>query len=247
MLKRDYNKTMNYCKKILCLAASLAALMLALYTLHDLQTAEGAGLYLSMVFGHPNRTLFDILVDIVGMLFFLTALLLPCLFMKRLCLESFFRFLAVYTAFMPIMHPGKVVHLADSFLNITFRQSLLDKSWGQAFFIECAPIFDLLKYLAPLLLILWSINKAHRNAAQTISRIYLPCTIALFIAYILFDSISDTILYLFGYLLLIQCFREWEQICKRLSRFENFSLILFFGCLLRGIYRMLESISLSHL
>ena len=37
------------------------------FTLHDMQTSQGTGLYLAMLWGHTDRTGFDILVDAFGM------------------------------------------------------------------------------------------------------------------------------------------------------------------------------------
>ena len=79
MLNPLSTESLKKLQNTLFLTCSIGALLLVLYTLHDMQTAEGAGLYLSILYGQSNRTPFDILVDIMGMLLLLALLLLPCL------------------------------------------------------------------------------------------------------------------------------------------------------------------------
>lgn len=247
MLKSLENKKITQYQNILFLSGSLGALGLALYTLHDLQTAEGAGLYLSLLYGQANRTPFDILVDIMGMLLLLALLLLPCLFLKHLRLASFFRLLSVYLAIMPIVHPGNAVHLSSALWDLSLRENLLKGNFLQILFTDCVPVFELLRFILPFLLLLLAINRTQGITGFQKARFLFPCIIVVFALYLLFDGIAETALYLLYYLLLILCFAEWEAACKHSTGFSNRSLILFAGCLLRGIYRMLELISHAHL
>lgn len=241
MLKSLDNTHTNKYINVLLLFASLGALGLALYTLHDLQTAEGAGLYLSIISGQSQRIYFDILADLAGMLLLLTALLLPCLLLRHFKMVSFFRILSVYLAIMPVVRPGNVVHLSDAFLNMSLRPVILEGNLGQLLFVECAPVFDAFKITLPFLVLLFAINKSKRG------KVFIPCILALLLLYLLVGEIAETTLYLIYYLLLIWCFAEWEDGCERSPRLADWSSIVFIGCLLRGIYRMLALTSLASL
>lgn len=240
-------KQTTHPKRILFWTGSLLSLALALYTLHDMQTAEGAGLYLSILYGQSNRVPFDLMVDIMGMLLFLSLLLLPCLILRHLQLDSFFRLLAVSLAFMPVAHPGNTLHVIEHFLNLTLRESILQGDFLPLLFEEYVPAFQLLKVLLPFLLLLVAINKTLHTSGFLRKRYWLLFMLFFFVMYLLFENTAHTFLYLFYYFLLIWCFDEWEATCKHSKAFADWSLIMFAGCLLRGIYRMLDLISHAHL
>ncbi len=247
MLKPITQEKLNRYQNLLFLICSAIALGLAFYTLHDMQTAEGAGLYLSILYGQTNRVPFDILVNIMGMLLFLALLLLPCLLLEHLSHASFFRLLAVYLALIPTAHPGNAVHLSNALFNLSFRESILQGNFLKILFVECVPVFETLKLILPFLLLLTFMNSTLHISGFQKKKIWLPCILVLFILYLLFDCIAETTLYLLHYFLIVWCFGEWEATCKHSPRFANWSMILFIGCLLRGVYRMLELISHAHL
>ena len=247
MIKSLKSIPKNKYQLALFICSTVVAVLLALYTLHDLQTAEGAGLYLSMIFGQSQRTIFDILVDVMGMLLLFAMLLLPGLLLKHMGMASFFRFMSVYLAFMPIVHPGNVVHLGNSFLNMSLRQNISEGNLLQLLFVDCAPAFDALKYTLPLLLLLHAMCRMQKLKPFEKSRLFVFFIIVLFVLYLLFGETAETTLYLLNYLLIVWCFAKWEALCKHSTSFGDWSIILFIGCMLRGIYRMLELISHAHL
>ena len=71
----------RYAEWIQALSALLLIAMAGL-TLHDMQTAEGAGLYLAIKAGAEDRRMYDFAVDAAGMLCLLVLLLLPCFLQK---------------------------------------------------------------------------------------------------------------------------------------------------------------------
>lgn len=247
MQKNSENSKTNLYKNIFFLGAILCTLILALYALHDLQTAEGAGLYLSILYGHSSRLIFDILVDVMGMLLFLAVLLLPCLFLRCLNPASIFRLFACYLAFMPIVHPGNAVHLFEVLFHLQLRDSLLTHKWGHFLYVDCLPLFELIPLLVTLLLLLTFAGKQLGLHTYCKMKLFLPVLFILVVLFLLFDSIAETALYLICYILLIGSFAASEALCKKSPRFANWSLILFTGCLLRGIYRLLEVISHAHI
>ena len=247
MFKSLENSKTNLYKNIFFIGAILCTLALAVYTLHDLQTAEGAGLYLSIVYGQSSRIVFDVLVDVMGMLLFLAVLLLPCLLLKSLNPASFFRLFACYLAFMPVVHPGNAVHLFEALFSLKLRDSLLTQDWGHFLYVDCLPLFEIVPLLLSFLLLLTFIGKQLELDATCKMKLFLPFLLIFIVLFLLFGGISETALYFICYMLLIRSFAEWEALCKSAPRFANWSLILFTGCLLRGIYRLLELISHAHL
>ncbi len=130
----------RYAEWIQALSALLLIAMAGL-TLHDMQTAEGAGLYLAIKAGAEDRRMYDFAVDAAGMLCLLVLLLLPCLLQKRLRPAPFLRFASASLAFLPVVSMALLVHLADGTEEMALRQAI---SMGQ-------PGAALLEWLGELL------------------------------------------------------------------------------------------------
>lgn len=130
----------RYAEWIQALSALLLIAMAGL-TLHDMQTAEGAGLYLAIKAGAEDRRMYDFAVDAAGMLCLLLLLLLPCLLQKRLRPAPFLRFASASLAFLPVTSMALLVHLADGTEEMALRQAI---SMGQ-------PGAALLEWLGELL------------------------------------------------------------------------------------------------
>lgn len=130
----------RYAEWIQALSALLLIAMAGL-TLHDMQTAEGAGLYLAIKAGAEDRRMYDFAVDAAGMLCLLLLLLLPCLLQKRLRPAPFLRFASASLAFLPVVSMALLVHLADGTEEMALRQAI---SMGQ-------PGAALLEWLGELL------------------------------------------------------------------------------------------------
>lgn len=130
----------RYAEWIQALSALLLIAMAEL-TLHDMQTAEGAGLYLAIKAGAEDRRMYDFAVDAAGMLCLLVLLLLPCLLQKRLRPAPFLRFASASLAFLPVVSMALLVHLADGTEEMALRQAI---SMGQ-------PGAALLEWLGELL------------------------------------------------------------------------------------------------
>nr|WP_300834671.1 hypothetical protein [uncultured Acetatifactor sp.] len=130
----------RYAEWIQALSA-LLLIAIAGLTLHDMQTAEGAGLYLAIKAGAEDRRMCDFAVDAAGMLCLLVLLLLPCLLQKRLRPAPFLRFASASLAFLPVTSMALLVHLADGTEEMALRQAI---SMGQ-------PGAALLEWLGELL------------------------------------------------------------------------------------------------
>ncbi len=239
-------KQVNILIRTLILVSLLGSLALAFYTLHDLQTAEGAGLYLSITF-NSSRTLWDALVDITGILLLFLVTILPIFITKCASVDSFFRFFSIYLAFMPIAHPGNVVHLPNAFKAVILRPNLLNCNWGDYLFQDLQPIFDMLKWILPLILLLYALNKCSDTKKVPCRKWFLFLFPVLILGFCLFENVAFTFLYLAYYLLFLWLFKEMETFFSICPRFVPWSNILFGGCLLRGVYRMLQLISITHI
>lgn len=240
-------KQINTLLRFLILVSLFGSFALAFYTLHDLQTAEGAGLYLSITYNSSSRILFDAVIDITGMLLLFLVTFLPILIMGKASLDSFFRFFSIYLAFMPIIHPGNVVHLLNAFQNITFRPNLINCNWENFLFQDLQPIFDMLKWLLPLILLLYAFNKISGGTKVSYRKWFLFLFLIFIFCFCIFENIAFTFLYLAYYLLFLWLFKETETFFLICPSFAPWSYILFGGCLLRGIYRMLHLISITHI
>lgn len=229
---------------------SAGVLAFSLLTLHDLQMAEGAGLYLAMQCGvdASRRLPFDILVDIVGMVCFVAAILLPCMLLKRKKAASFLRLLSAYIAFVPIMHPGNTVHIIDNFKNLSLRQTLLDGNLATFVLEGFSDSIVILQFAAPLAILLPALNKTPEEASlPKCGHKLLIWEILLLLINILFPSLSQETSYLMHYSLLVWCFWLWERMIAHYPKLAGWSTLLFGGCLLRGIYKMIELMSITHL
>lgn len=215
------------------------------FTLHDIQSSQGVGLYLSMQFGQNNVLLFNLLVDCLGMLLLFIATFLPCLCMKRLQTDSVFRFFSVYLAMIPTIRPASLVHLGNTLANLTIRQISAAEKPFAALLDSLFDAAQLLRTLLPFLLVLVWINRT--TATEKWKKWQIGILIAevfFVILNILFPALSTETAYFMNYLLVVWGFYEWEKVCDRFPRFSSWGMILFGGCWLRGIYRMIELMSI---
>ena len=89
---------------------SIGILGLVLVALHDMQTALGVGLYISICAGAKDRMVYDMATDMVLLVALILLIGIPCLVKKDKKMEAFLRFLLVFLAFMPQLSPAYLVH-----------------------------------------------------------------------------------------------------------------------------------------
>ncbi|WP_251205799.1 hypothetical protein [Acetatifactor aquisgranensis] len=245
------NGLKQYAKWIQAAFAAVLILFAAL-TLHDMQTAEGAGFYLAIKAGNQDRRVYDLLVDVIGMLCLLALLLLPCLLQKRLRPASFLRFASASLAFLPVMSMGALVHLADGSDRIELRQAILEGRLGEAFQEGIGGLLPILAAGVPVLILAFGMEKAGGGQSRVKGRAaWLRClgisAVLLLALALLFPVLTDACAYLIVYLLLITAFSLWERLSEMYPRLDAWGWILFGGFWLRGIERMLEVMSVYHL
>lgn len=223
------------------------SLLLCYFALHDVQMAQGAGLYLSIQF-QGNRSTYDFLVELAGMLLLFVAILIPCLAFKRVRPDSIFRFLSVYLALIPMVYPATLVHLTNTLKDLQFRDFGAVPNPATEVLAGIADTLFLFRMVIPFLVILLAINHAHAPAKlQKWQVVVLIAETFFILLYFLLPGLAEETAYFMNYFLLIWCFYEWEIICEQNPRFALWGNILFGGCLLRGIYRIIDLMSNSHL
>lgn len=234
----------------LWLAGAAALIGCAGLTIHDMQTAEGTGLYLAMKAGTENRRMYDLLVDGVGILCVLAALLLPCLIFGHLQAKAFFRFTAAYFAFLPLLSTAMLVHLADGTEAIGLREAVLEGRLGEALREGLAGAVPVMAVGVPLLLLAFAAGKAERGGKGKGLcggwRVVLAVQILLLVAAVLFPALTEPFVYLARYLLLVYGFVLWEELCGAYPELDAWGLVLFAVFWLRGLDRMLETMSVYH-
>lgn len=127
-------------EKWIYMLISIGAFAMVLAAVHDMQTAQGIGLYFAMLAGNENRMIFDILTD--GLAVGITGLLLlvPCLVSGHRSIGSFLRLFSAFMAFMPILDFSVMIHLFDGKGGFP--------AWG-----------ELLRFVIIYLLLLWCFNR----------------------------------------------------------------------------------------
>ncbi len=227
---------------------SAATLAFACLTLHDMQTSEGVGLYLSMQAGKGSQGLFDVLVDGAGMLCLSAVILLPCMASGYRRPDSFLRLLSAYLAFLPTISLASLAHLLDGSVEIGVSGAVRAGNWEEAFREGLGGNVFLLAAGVPLLILAEGLLKegAQTSACKKLSRRLLAgiCGGGLLLGAIFFPALTEQCSYFFHYLILIYGFAAWERLYEREPKLKIWGMILFGIFWLRGMYRMIEVMSL---
>ena len=244
---------------------SAVTLMFAAMVLYDMQTSEGIGLYFALKAGAQDRIMYDLAAAAVGMLLLLAALVIPCILLKRLQPASFFRLLCGYLAFLPSVSTSELLHLLIGTYGITVRPELLNGNPGFALKEGLAAVAPALALAVPLLLLAAAVEK---NALVTTGGesvpnpsakqrgflglnsgwcVVLVVQVLLVILAVLFPVLTTHCSFLCRYLLLLEGFVIWERLWDKYPGLNTWGWILFGGCFLRGLYMMMEVMSMYHI
>lgn len=213
---------------------ALASLVFAAASIHDMQTAEGVGLYFALKLG-ADRLPFDLAADLAALLGLLLLTLLPCVFLCHRSLPGYFRMLTAFLAFMPTLSMAYLIHPFN-------REAIF----------QMEPLLFPLRTVAPFLCLLAAALCLGDNAAEggsgslgeTVWRRWygLCCLAAVLLALGAFCQPSLQPLFVFGltYLLLIICFDLWERLYLRYPAMKLWGWLLFGGLELRAVYVLAE-------
>ncbi len=247
--KKIHNHKTSYLIYICCCLLLFAGAMIAY---HDLQIAQGAGLYLAGKYGFSDRVPFDALMDFIGGFGLLVCILCPALFLNKRTADSLLRFTTVFLAFIPFINPGSLVHIASHLSNWQIRETLLNGNFSQELIISFSEPLKLLIWELPLLIFVrMNCNHSERKI-KVWQKIMFIISAFCIILYLLFPGFQEYTLFLMHYPIVIVLFYELELLLeKHLSTDKRMPLCIswiFYGiCGLRGIFRMIDLLQNTHL
>lgn len=189
-------------------------------TLHEMQKAEGIGLYWALKAG-MERGGFDIAVDVAVALMLILLTGLPCLILGHRNISAFFRFLIGFVAFMPRISMAYLIHLFDSGLRTV--------SYDRLLFV--------LQTVIPFGCVLLAAVSAGEKPWK---KWYTVCCVAAAVLGVV-SAVweSEAFSAVVTYLLLLVCFDVWERLLKLNPKFKGLSWLLFGGMWIRTVYCML--------
>lgn len=233
MLKQ---KNLLKCVRVGSIFLIIGLFLFCLYAIHDMQTAEGIGLYFSLKWKIDNRIYLDILVDVLSMAALAALIYIPCHMRKVRKPEAFLRLLSVYLAVVPQLSLTRILQL--------FRQHetvfLWDKAFGTALWEWICDIAPILQTYFPLLLILFALAKVNQCLyLEKRHKVFAAVLAVLLLLVLCFPSEKELLLYICGYLGVLLAFDCWENLLQANSRLERWFCIPTGLLLLRGIYRII--------
>lgn len=215
-------------------------LLCCLYAFHDMQTAEGIGLYFSMQLGMEQRIFMDIAVDVLGIIALAALVYVPCRVLGYKTADAILRLLIGYLAVMPQLSLAKVLALfrpeQQTFLWDLGLVEALD-SWVYSI----APFFQV---WIPLFILLYGIGAVnHCLCFQKWYRWILLCQGILLLILLVVPTAENVLLYFVGYLGLLIGFDCWEAVLGKMPAMKKWSVLFFALLLLRGIFRIVVLMS----
>lgn len=227
----------TFIRNVFSVTVIAGMLLCCIYALHDMQMAEGIGLYFTLKVGMAERIYMDVLVDVLGIVCLVVMILLPCVFIKRssMFVESYCRLLIGYLAIMPSISLAAVLHmfhgegifLWDGNVAHGILQWFLKTTKG-------------LQIWLPLLIFLYAMGE---NVIGKYHRIIWFLQGCLLVASLLVPAITPLVEYFVHYFGLILAFDCWEAILCKNEKLEKWSWIIFVLLLFKGIYQILILVS----
>ena len=248
--KKFLNHKISY---LICICCCLIFFVGSMFAYHDVQIAQGAGLYLAGKYGFSDRVPFDIMMDLIGGLGILNCFLCPILLLKKKTPDSILRFITIFLAFIPLINPGSLVHIAAHLSNWQIRETLLNGNFFQEFIIVLSEPIKLLVWELPLLILALMLHKNHsEHKVKTWQKIMFAISAICMILYMLFPGFQEYTLFLMHYPIIIVLFYESELLWeKSLSADKRtplcISWIIYGISGLRGIFRMIDLLQNTHL
>lgn len=219
-MKKKFEKYQNWIAGV----AAFALFAMAVLAIHDMQFAEGVGLYFALKAG-KDRLLFDLSVDGLAAAALLFLVTLPCLLLKRGGMTVRLRFLLAFLSFMPTLSMAYLIHLMQEEAEIALNQ----------------PVF-VLQTVLPLLCLL-AAGVAIPQGEKVWKRWYSRCcagAVLLFAAALLVPNLQQLLYFFIVYLLLFVCFDLWERLWLKYPALNTWGWILFGGLALRAFYVLSE-------
>lgn len=210
---------------------ALALLCLAVLTVHDMQTAEGVGLYFALK-RQADRGLYDLAADGVAGLGLLLLTLLPCVALRHRGADSFFRLLAAFLALMPRLSMAYLLHIWDDSAVMSLE----------------APVFLLLTMgpflcTAVIALSFSGGDPGREGQADLWKKWYSFCLAGAAVslgAGLFWPQLNQLLYFGMGYFLLLVCFDLWERVHDRYHAMKRWGWILSGGLAVRAVYVLFQ-------
>lgn len=208
-------------------------LLLALFALHDVATAQGVGLFLALQKGSPDRLSYDILVDVIGMISLILVLVIPYLLLRHRRAESLLRLVIAYFAFMPILSIATLVHLFDG-----HNLFLVAFDWEN----NVNLLSGLVRDAAPVLILLGALYKKRGFRVKQWHWIAFIIQGILGLGMCLLPELSVLLLSMMYYLLVIIAYDWWENLyaVEKNVALKIIFWLVFVHLLGRGGFKMLD-------
>ena len=219
--------------KVLCWLFVGVQLLLALFTLHDVATAQGVGLYLALQKGSPDRLPFDICVDVCGMICLILVLLIPYLLLQHRGADALLRLEISYFALVPALSMAMLVHLFDghNLLRVSFV-------WEDTSHL----LFGYVREAVPLLLLLGALYiKSGFSLKKWHKRVFLVLGV-LILGMCFLPELASLLQNVAYYLLVVIAYDWWESLYATEKNGASRAILwLIFVLLLgRGCFKMLD-------
>jgi len=225
---KQFGKDRNWLAGI----AAAAFFAMAVYVVHEMQSAEGVGLYFAIRFG-GERLMYDAAVDAVAASGLFLLLFLPCVCLHYGSAFSLLRFQAAFFAFMPTLRTAY----------------LLNPLQGEKVFLVHTPLFVLRTVLPFLCLLAAGVRisvcgaEGEPTQKKAWKRWYSVCcagAAVLFGITLFVTSLQPLLNFLLVYFILLVCFDLWERLLIKYPALNLWGWILFGGLMLRGFYVLSE-------
>lgn len=223
---------------LLCGGMAACTFLMACLALHDMQAAEGVGLYIAISLQREDRLVFDLLVDVLGAAAMLLCVTLPCMgrphkWRKALLL------LVAFVALMPTVSPASLIHLFRNAENYRIVGSAAELLAGVGM---VAPVAG---FWIPALSLLLAAGRLHiREGRLSVrQRIFVAAQPLLAVFVLLLPGFAPHLSFVMQYLLLLSAFEAWEGLHENGERFSPWEAVLFAGLWLRGGYVLFELMS----
>lgn len=211
------------------------------YALHDVQTAEGIGLYFTLKLGWEQRLCLDVAVDVICMATLVGILYLPCRMFSYRTSASYLRLFIGYLAMIPQLSLTKIMDL----FRVEEWTFLSGMNLGEAVAVWVYSLASFLRIWVPLFILLYGFASVNQSICrkQWYKRIATVIGLLLLLL-LLFPSMENILLYLAGYMGLLIAFDCWEGLLQKMPQLKRWYWLVFGLLLLRGVYRLMVLVSL---
>jgi len=240
MMLKKWNKSKNFIE----LGLIAAIFLICLLALHDMQKAEGVGLFFTFKLGRTmeQRMPLDLLVEVAGMVALALLIYLPCHLFKRFSPASYLRLLIGYLAMVPTLSLAGILSLFSG--ERDGRLWDMGILWTWEAWTNIYKLLPFLQVWVPLFILLYGF--ARLNQCFALEKWHKITIVLIFFALVLLFIIpvaDNLLLFLIGYMGLLLAFDCWEKLYAKLPEFGKWCNLLFVAGLLRGIYRIVVLMS----